>query len=278
MKCSLHLGIALCVACTALLFAQNKQSTTEQKGEPPTANSDEKRPNQPDSGTNHGPIGILSDTGGVDVLPYLNRSVLPLLKTSWYKRIPESDKMKSGKVSIVFRVWKDGRITDVHYSDSSGDPDLDRPAYDSIRESSPLPSLPSGFPCNYLALKFRFYYNLKPVPFEQPRQLTPCVTTKIGVGGPVGVAVSPGSAEVVTGAKQQFVAIITGELGSKVEWKVSGSGCSGSTCGSVSSEGLYAAPSTIPSPPKVIVSAISQADPTETGSAAVTVVQSPTSH
>jgi hypothetical protein len=101
----------------------------------------------------------------------------------------------------------------------------------------------------------------------------PCVTTRIRTVQPVAVIVSPSSTEVLTGGKQQFSAMITGEGNSEVNWTVSGPGCSGSTCGSVSPEGLYAAPPRLPSPPQVIVTATLASDPTETATAIVTVVR-----
>jgi len=108
--------------------------------------------------------------------------------------------------------------------------------------------------------------------------MVPCVTTKISSVAPFAIRLSPAVAEVLTGAKQRFVATLTGDLNAKVEWRLSGSGCSGSTCGTVSSEGLYSAPSRIPSSPKVIVTAVLANDPTETATATVTVVESPTPH
>jgi len=273
IKGRLLLGMAMCVACTALLLAQNKQSTTEQKAEPPAAKSNQKNPNPPGSVTSHGPIDILSDTGGVDVHPYLNRA-LSLLKESWYERIPETASYKRGKVTIKFHILKDGQITDVLYVDRTGDPHLDLPAYLGVTGSNPLPSLPSDFGCKFLALQIRFYYNPEVDPSEHGSgSLIPCVTTRINSVQSVAIAVSPSSAEVVTGAKQQFAAVVTGDPRFEVKWIVSGSGCSGFTCGSVSPQGLYSAPSIIPNPPRVMVTVTLASDPTDTATATVTVVR-----
>jgi outer membrane biosynthesis protein TonB len=118
MKFCLLLGMALCVGCTALLLAQGKQSTSDQK---PSATKSDKEGQD-------GPIDIPSDTGGVNVHPYLDRA-LPLLKTSWYKFIPESAALKRGKVTVTFSIVKDGHINDVHFAEKSGDTDLDKAAY-----------------------------------------------------------------------------------------------------------------------------------------------------
>lgn len=88
---------------------------------------------------------------------------------------------------------------------------------------------------------------------------------------PVAVSVSPASAKVVTGGKQQFTASVTGTTNTAVKWSVSGAGCSALTCGAISAAGLYTAPSAVPNPPTVIVTATSQADPAKSATATVTV-------
>lgn len=275
MKYVLFLTLAWCLACTVLLLAENQQSTTERKPQTSNGHSDE---GKGDSATNYGAVDILSDTGGVDVHPYLDK-ILPLIRAKWYGLIPPPAQppiMKKGKVTIAFHILKDGQITDMHLVDKSGDTALDWAAYGGITTASPLPAMPKDFGCRYLALRIEFYYN--PGPGEVPPKhrtdsLVPCVTTEIK---PVAVAVSPASAQVVRGEKQQFSAVITGELNSEVTWNVSGAGCSGSTCGSISSDGLYTAPSNIPSPPLVTVTATLATDPTEAANAKVMLVQPPT--
>lgn len=89
---------------------------------------------------------------------------------------------------------------------------------------------------------------------------------------PVKVSVSPASASIATGAQQQFTATVTGTTSTAVTWSVSGTGCSGAVCGTITAAGLYTAPGTIPSPATVTVTATSQADTTKTAKATVTVV------
>jgi Fe-S cluster assembly iron-binding protein IscA len=89
------------------------------------------------------------------------------------------------------------------------------------------------------------------------------------------VTVSPASAKVQTGKQMQFTATVTGTNSQVVIWSVSGSGCSGQSCGSVTSNGLYTAPTTVPNPPQVAVTATLVAYPTISGSATVTIT-SPT--
>jgi TonB family protein len=67
--------------------------------------------------------------------------------------------MKKGKLAIEFAITKDGKIADMHLVASSGDVPLDRAAWGGITSSSPFPPLPTEFGGQYLALRFRFFYN-----------------------------------------------------------------------------------------------------------------------
>jgi hypothetical protein len=141
--------VTLCLACTALLLAQDKHPKTDH---PPAAKSDEKRPNQPTLETEHGPINVLSDTGGTDVQPYLDR-VWPLIKATWYKVIPESAEMKKGKVAINFRLMKDGQINPLT-------------GFDANRSDAfPLSSRPLGFGRNSLATTSQVQFDLRVLKF-----------------------------------------------------------------------------------------------------------------
>ncbi len=73
------------------------------------------------------------------------------------------------------------------------------------------------------------------------------------------------------GAQQQFQATVKGSSNLGVAWTVSGAGCMGSACGTVTSAGLYTAPPTVPNPAVVKVTATAQADLSQSASAAVTV-------
>lgn len=84
------------------------------------------------------------------------------------------------------------------------------------------------------------------------------------------VTISPTAAVVVLGGTQQFSATVTGPTNVAVTWSLSGSGCSGSACGTIDSNGLYVAPNKIPSPNSIAVTATSQADSTAKASADVT--------
>lgn len=88
----------------------------------------------------------------------------------------------------------------------------------------------------------------------------------------ITVAVTPASASVAPGETQQFTALVTGALDGTVTWSVSGAGCSGAACGTVSATGLYTAPAVAPAPNTVTVRATSVEDPARSGSATVTIL------
>jgi hypothetical protein len=90
--------------------------------------------------------------------------------------------------------------------------------------------------------------------------------------GPVVISVSPVSATVGTGGTQQFQVKITGTTNTASKWTVSGAGCSGASCGTISAGGLYTSPASVPSPATVSVIVTSVADPTKSASASVTLV------
>lgn len=83
------------------------------------------------------------------------------------------------------------------------------------------------------------------------------------------VTISPAAASVVLGGTQQFTAIVTGPSNTAVTWSITGTGCSGSDCGTIDANGLYTAPSTLPKSSSVEVIATSQADTSASASAQV---------
>lgn len=89
----------------------------------------------------------------------------------------------------------------------------------------------------------------------------------------VTVNISPATASVRVGGTQAFTARVQNASSSAVTWSVNGTVGGDSTVGRISTGGLYTAPATVPMPSRVSVSAVSVADPTESASAAVTVVR-----
>jgi len=94
----------------------------------------------------------------------------------------------------------------------------------------------------------------------------------------VSVTISPSLVTMATLATQPFTATVTGSSNTAVTWQVNGVSGGTSTNGVVSTtvlgtanEAIYLGPSTVPSPASVSVTAISQADPTKSATATVTI-------
>ena len=89
---------------------------------------------------------------------------------------------------------------------------------------------------------------------------------------PVTVTVSPATAQVSVGLTAKFTATVNGASDTGVTWEVNGKKDGNSTIGTVSTTGLYTAPSSVPSPATVTVTAVSNADDNAGASATVTIV------
>ena len=87
----------------------------------------------------------------------------------------------------------------------------------------------------------------------------------------VSITISPTSATVRVNRTRQFTASVQNTTNQSVVWKVNGAIGGNATAGTITSAGLYRAPSSVPSPSVVTVSATSNADPTKSASASVTV-------
>ncbi len=103
-------------------------------------------------------------------------------------------------------------------------------------------------------------------------------TAALVVGPIVTISVSPSGISLSVNAQQQYSVSVVGASSTTVSWSVSGSGCSGVTCGTISTitptTALYLAPSTVPSPATVTITATLATDSTKSGSSTVTIVPS----
>jgi hypothetical protein len=96
---------------------------------------------------------------------------------------------------------------------------------------------------------------------------------------PISVSVSPTTASVPTGyGTQAFTAQIVNDVQNKgVTFSLTGTGCSGNTCGTFSNvtptSVTYNAPTTVPNPAAVTLTATAVADNTKSASATITVTQ-----
>src|SRR3954451_10368168 len=93
-----------------------------------------------------------------------------------------------------------------------------------------------------------------------------------GSSKPVSVNVSPQSATLNPGGTQQFTASVSGGHNSSVTWNVNGTAGGNATTGTVSSSGLYTAPSKISSTISATVEAVSTQDSSKMATATVKVI------
>uniref|UniRef100_E6QMQ4 Putative TonB-like protein n=1 Tax=mine drainage metagenome TaxID=410659 RepID=E6QMQ4_9ZZZZ len=106
---------------------------------------------------------ILSDTQGVDFVPYMQRVIRETYRT-WDPLIPEEVNppiYKQGQVEVVFTILPNGRLApqSMILTGRSGDVALDRAAWGAI-QGADYPPLPREFHGPYLQLRFRFQYNV----------------------------------------------------------------------------------------------------------------------
>jgi hypothetical protein len=88
---------------------------------------------------------------------------------------------------------------------------------------------------------------------------------------PITVVISPTFATVAKTKTQQFSATVTGSTNATVTWSVNTVTGGNSTVGTITTAGLYTAPSAVPNPSTVTVTATSVAASTQSASAVVTI-------
>ena len=103
---------------------------------------------------------------------------------------------------------------------------------------------------------------------------TKAFSLTISIVAPVTVVVTPGNASVPLSGTQTFSVQVTGNANTNVTWDVNGVVGGNATVGTVTnipgSTTTYTAPAASPSPPSVIVHAVSVANPTAAGQAGIT--------
>jgi TonB family protein len=102
---------------------------------------------------------LISDAQGVDFAPYL-RVILQTVRRNWQSVMPEAVHLgRTGKVSIVFSVGRNGEVIKLVISTPSGIDSFDKAAIAGISMSNPFPPLPSAFKGDHIAVQFNFAYN-----------------------------------------------------------------------------------------------------------------------
>lgn len=106
--------------------------------------------------------------------------------------------------------------------------------------------------------------------------LVGCGSHPVSAGSPspsphdaISVAVSPPNITLRIKSSQQFAATVKNTNNSAVTWQVNGITGGNETFGTISADGLYSAPATIPATSDITITAISSADNTKQGQAVV---------
>jgi TonB family protein len=135
--------------------------------------------------------GIISDTQGVDLNPYMKR-MYRIVQSSWNPLIPREATPpvnKSGIVVIRFKILPNGQLQKggMTLEGRSGDEALDRAAWGAIT-TSVFPPLPAKFKGPYIEVRFSFLYNLDRQPAGSKKLPKPP-----NLLGPVGMTLGYGS-------------------------------------------------------------------------------------
>lgn len=135
------------------------------------------------------------------------------------------------------------------------------------------PSSASGAPVTYTAPAIVPLSDTVTVTATSVTDPSKTATVTFAITSLVAVTITPtGFVGVDVGTTQQFGATVSNDPGSLgVTWTVSGSGCAGADCGTISPAGTYTAPAVVPTPVTVTITATSVTDYTKSASATVVI-------
>jgi TonB family protein len=111
-------------------------------------------------------IGAAQDA---DLGPYLETSVLPLVRAHWYRLATRSPRKEGGQLTVEFTILKDGAVASVRQVDPASHAALGDLSIQAVEKSEPFPALPAGFSGQQLAVRVRFEYD----PGMTPRTTEP---------------------------------------------------------------------------------------------------------
>jgi len=112
--------------------------------------------------------------------------------------------------------------------------------------------------------------------FNNPNSISNWTGTSVTfvITGPVTAGISPTTASVKLGTTQQFTGYSVGSTNNALTWQVNGVAGGNTASGTITSAGLYTAPTAMPMTGTTItITAVAQADTTKTASSGVTLTQ-----
>ena len=78
------------------------------------------------------------------------------ISSNWLQSTVDPTVRWAPRANFTFQVLKDGTVTNVQMTQSSGNSSVDRSALRAIQSSSPVSPLPSGYPGNSVTVEFYF--------------------------------------------------------------------------------------------------------------------------
>jgi TonB family protein len=110
--------------------------------------------------TGAGDAGIgFGDAGFGDRYSAYVNAITRAISNNWLKSMANVGTQKAPRVYMTFDIQRNGSITNIHTTQSSGIPSLDRTAERAIHASDPLPSLPNDFRGGSISVSFYFEYS-----------------------------------------------------------------------------------------------------------------------
>jgi TonB family protein len=110
--------------------------------------------------TGAGDAGIgFGDAGFGDRYSAYVNSIARAISNNWLKSMANVGSQKAPRVYMAFDIGRNGGITNIHMTQSSGIPSLDRTAERAIHASDPLPSLPADYRGSSVSVSFYFEYS-----------------------------------------------------------------------------------------------------------------------
>jgi protein TonB len=110
--------------------------------------------------TGAGDAGIgFGDAGFGDRYSAYVNSIARAISNNWLKSMANVGNQRAPRVYMAFDIGRNGAITNIHMTQSSGIPSLDRTAERAIHASDPLPSLPADYRGSSVSVSFYFEYS-----------------------------------------------------------------------------------------------------------------------
>jgi TonB family protein len=174
-----------------------------------------------------GKVEVLGDTKAESLSAYLS----PLISETenCLNKIQNDKALKQAQLPVEISIGGDGRVHPPSVAMSSGDELLDRDVCGCISPANMGKPLPSEIKDKDLVVHMQVLHNTS------------------------GISLNPSHPEVTTGSSEQFYIDVAGSLSEEAHWRLTGVGCDGNSCGTISPTGLYTAPNVLPQPPFVRV-------------------------